>query len=200
MPTSPETSEKQTRTTRDWRPWLLAFSALIVALDRLSKIWVARHVEMDDAITVIPKVFRITHVLNPGAAFSLFNDSSSPGRVRVLLIAFSVLAGAAVFIAILKLGRRLAPTTVALACILGGAIGNVYDRVRFGTVVDFLEVHIYHYHWPDFNVADSAIVIGGVLLVLDALRSSAPPDGPPKTSPPSQPGAEDPAPRGSVSI
>ncbi|HEY0796663.1 MAG TPA: signal peptidase II, partial [Acidisarcina sp.] len=158
----------------DWRGWLFAFAALIVAVDRLTKVWVSRHVATDDAITVIPRVFRITHVLNPGAAFSLFNDSPSPGRIRVMLIAFSVIAAVAVFVALIKMGRRITPTTMALACILAGALGNVYDRVKFGTVIDFLEVHIFSYHWPDFNVADSAIVIGGILLLLDAFRSQAP--------------------------
>jgi signal peptidase II len=166
--------ESATKTRRDWRGWLLAFAAFIVALDRVTKIWVSRHIAEDDSIRVIPRVFRITHVLNPGAAFSLFNDSHSPGRVRVMLIAFSALAAVAVFVGILKIGRRLTPTTVALACILGGAVGNVYDRIKFGTVIDFLEVHIYHYHWPDFNVADSAIVIGGILLVLDSFRTHTP--------------------------
>jgi signal peptidase II len=159
---------------KDWRLGLFAFAAFIVLLDRLSKEWVSRHVPMDDAITVIPRVFRITHVLNPGAAFSMFNDSPSPGRIRIMLIAFSVLAAVAVFVALMKIGRRLTLTTVALACILAGALGNVYDRVKFGTVIDFLEVHIFSYHWPDFNVADSAIVIGGLLLLLDAFRSHGP--------------------------
>jgi signal peptidase II len=99
----------------------------------------------------------------------LFNDSGSPGRVRWMLLVFSVLAAVAVLVALLKLGRTVTATSVALALILGGALGNAYDRLRFGSVIDFLEVHIVHYHWPDFNVADSAIVIGGILLLLDAL-------------------------------
>jgi signal peptidase II len=68
-----------------------------------------------------------------------------------------------------KLGRRITATSVGLALILGGALGNAYDRLRFGYVIDFLEVHIIHYHWPDFNVADSAIVVGGILLLYDAM-------------------------------
>lgn len=156
--------------TRDHRPWLIAFAALIVLLDRLTKFWVSGHVSEDGAITIIPRVFRITHVLNPGAAFSLFNNSPSPARVRSLLIAFSALAAVAVFVAILRVGRRLTPTTISLACILGGAIGNVYDRVKFGTVIDFLEIHIFTYHWPDFNVADSCIVIGACLLLIEIFR------------------------------
>ncbi|HEY0760449.1 MAG TPA: signal peptidase II [Acidisarcina sp.] len=159
--------------TSDRRPWLLFLAALIAIIDRITKTWVSRHVAMDDAITIVPRVFRITHVLNPGAAFSLFNDSPSPGRIRLMLIAFSALAAIAVLIAIYKVGRRMTPTAIALALILGGAIGNVYDRILFGTVIDFLEVHIFSYHWPDFNVADSAIVIGGLLLLLDAFRGPA---------------------------
>src|SRR5580704_887200 len=104
-------------------------------------------------------------------AFSLFNDSSSPERVRWLLLIFSLVAAIAVLIALVKLGRRVTATSVGLALILGGALGNAYDRLRFGYVIDFLEVHIIHYHWPDFNVADSAIVVGGILLLFDALFS-----------------------------
>ena len=69
-----------------------------------------------------------------------------------------------------RTGRTLSPTSVALALILGGALANLYDRVRFHHVVDFLEVHIVHYHWPDFNVADSSIVIGACLLLLEIFR------------------------------
>jgi signal peptidase II len=150
-------------------PWLLLISALVIVLDRLSKIWITRHVELGHAITVIPKVFRITHVLNDGAAFSLFADSATPEHVRWALIAFSTLAALAVLIVLLRMGRSFTLTTLALSLVLGGAVGNDYDRIRFASVVDFLEVHIFSYHWPDFNVADSAIVTGACLLLLDAL-------------------------------
>ena len=154
---------------RDRRPWLLLLSALIVLLDRVTKMWVAHHIAEGDAITVIPHVFRITHVLNPGAAFSLFTDSSRPQFTHWMLTGFSLLAGVVVLGFLIVMGRRFSATTVALALILGGTIGNVWDRLHTGLVIDFLEVHIVHYHWPDFNVADSAIVIGGILLVIDAL-------------------------------
>ena len=133
--------------------------------------WRRRGLKLGSNVQVIPHVFAISHVENPGAAFSLFNDSSSPARVRWMLLVFSLLAAVAVLVALLKLGRRITATAVALALILGGALGNAYDRLRFGYVIDFLEVHIIHYHWPDFNVADSAIVVGGILLVFDALFS-----------------------------
>jgi signal peptidase II len=150
-------------------PWLLLISALIIALDRWSKLWVIGHIELGQAIPVIPKFFRITHVLNEGAAFSLFADSATPEHVRWGLIAFSTLAALAVLVALFRMGQRLTLTTLALALVLGGAVGNDYDRIRFASVVDFLEVHIFSYHWPDFNVADSAIVVGACLLFLDAL-------------------------------
>lgn len=154
---------------RDSRVWLLVLSLFIVAADRLTKWLAATRIEVGSNIQVIPHIFAISHVENPGAAFSLFNDSSSPARVRWMLLVFSLLAAVAVLVALLKLGRKITPTAVALALILGGALGNAYDRLRFGYVIDFLEVHIIHYHWPDFNVADSAIVVGGILLVFDAL-------------------------------
>jgi signal peptidase II len=156
---------------RDSRGWLLLLSLLVVAADRWTKWLASRRIELGDHVTVIAHIFAISHVENPGAAFSLFNDSSSPGRVRWMLLVFSLLAAVAVLIALLKLGRRISATTIALALILGGALGNAYDRLRFGYVIDFLEVHIVHYHWPDFNVADSAIVVGGIMLLLDALFS-----------------------------
>ncbi len=162
-------------------PLLFSLSAAIVLLDRITKVWVAKHIELGQARSVIPGVFSISHVMNDGAAFSLFSYSSRPQLVRIMLIGFSVLAAVAVFIALLRMGQRLTATTIALALILGGAIGNVYDRLVYGTVLDFLEVHIilghWNYHWPDFNVADSAIVVGGILLFLGAFRpAGATPD------------------------
>jgi signal peptidase II len=154
---------------RDKRWVCFLISVLVIALDRWSKLWVIAHVLPGSAIVVIPKVFRITHVLNTGAAFSMFAGTASPELVRNLLIAFSAVAAVVVFVLILRWGQTLTLTTVSLALILGGALGNLYDRWRFHSVVDFLEVHIWHYHWPDFNVADSAIVVGACLLLLEAL-------------------------------
>ena len=152
-------------------PWLLLVSAAIFSLDRWTKTWVASHIAIGGAIPVFPGVLQITHWLNEGAAFSLFADSTSPRTVRVALIIFTCVAALAVLIALVRLGNRVTLTTVALAMILGGALGNVHDRVEYGSVVDFIEVHIFSYHWPDFNVADSAIVTGACLLLLDSLIS-----------------------------
>jgi signal peptidase II len=158
---------------RDSRPWLLVIAALVVLLDRLSKLWVDKHVERGHFITVIPKVFRISHVFNTGAAFSLFANSISPVMVRDVLIGFSIVAIIVVLVMIWYAGRGFSLTGVALALILGGAIGNLYDRIAYRYVVDFLEVTIVHYHWPDFNVADSCIVIGACLLLLEIFRTPA---------------------------
>ncbi len=154
--------------------WLLLISVVVIFLDRLTKIWVARRIPMGRDIPIIPRFLAISHWTNDGAAFSLFANSASPHMVRWGLIVFSLAAALAVLIALLCLGSRFTLTTVALALILGGALGNVHDRILYGSVVDFIEVHIFTYHWPDFNVADSAIVIGACLLMLDSLLLKKP--------------------------
>ena len=155
---------------RDMRWMMVLIAASIVVLDRVTKLWIVAHIKMGHAIDVIPKVFRLTHVLNTGAAFSMFESSPSPVLVRNLLVGFSLAAVAVVLALLWKMGRSVTMTSVALALILGGAIGNLYDRIRLQYVVDFLEVHIFNYHWPDFNVADSAIVVGACLLLLEMIR------------------------------
>ncbi len=149
---------------------LLGLAAAVVIVDRISKYLVDRHLPTGAAITVIPGVFRISHVLNTGAAFSMFADSTSPATVRNGLVAFSVFAVLLVFVMLWRVAQSLTMTSVALALILGGAIGNLYDRVRYHFVIDFLEVKIVHYHWPDFNIADSCIVIGACLLLIEIFR------------------------------
>jgi len=155
---------------RDKRWVMLVIAALVIALDRVTKIWVENHVNIGQGITVWPHIFRISHLLNTGAAFSLFEGVRNPALVRNLLVAFSIVAVLVVLVLIWRLGQQMSIAAVALALILGGAIGNMYDRIRYAYVVDFLEVHIFHYHWPDFNVADSAIVVGACLLLLEMMR------------------------------
>src|ERR1700751_3122880 len=117
---------------QDRRGWLLAISALIIALDRWTKIWVQHHIVEGNELTIIPHYFYLSHVLNPGAAFSLFSDSATPGRTRWILTIFSILAAVIVFGLILKIGRRFTATNIAFGLILGGALGNVWDRIRYG--------------------------------------------------------------------
>jgi signal peptidase II len=149
--------------------WLLLISAVDIFLDRLTKTWVTLHIPIGSAIPVIPRVLRLTHWTNVGAAFSLFANSASPHVVRWGLVAFSSLAALMVLFIMVRLGDRFTLITVALALVFAGALGNVHDRIAYGSVVDFIEVHIFSYHFPDFNIADSSVCIGACLLLLDSL-------------------------------
>ena len=140
----------------------------IVLLDRWTKHLVAARIAMYTHIQVIPGFFRITHTENTGAAFSLFADSPSHWKT-VMLISFSVIAMIVVSILLWNQSRPFTMTGIALSLILGGAFGNLWDRVAAGRVVDFLDVYYRTYHWPVFNLADSAIVVGASLLVLEII-------------------------------
>jgi signal peptidase II len=153
-------------------PWLLLISALVILADQLTKTWVEAHVRLGGAIPVIPRILRITHWTNEGAAFSLFAQSASPHIVRWALVGFASLAALVVLIVLVRMGNRFTLVTVGLALILGGALGNLHDRVLYGSVVDFIEVHIFSYHWPDFNVADSSVVTGACLVLRRPWRCS----------------------------
>jgi signal peptidase II len=138
--------------------------AAVIALDRLTKWLVIRHLPEAHEISVIPGVFQLSHWENTGAAFSMFADSSSPLRT-LGLIGFAVAALLVVGFLLWKSGSALNSITLALSLIMGGASGNLWDRVARGTVTDFLDFYIGQHHWPPFNIADSAIVIGSLLLM-----------------------------------
>ncbi len=141
---------------------------LVVLLDRWSKRLVAAHIAMYTHIQIIPGFFRITHTENTGAAFSLFADSPSHWKTG-LLIGFSLIAMVIVSVLLWRQARALTLTGIALSLILGGAVGNLWDRVASGRVVDFLLFYVKSYQWPVFNLADSAIVVGASLLVIEIL-------------------------------
>jgi signal peptidase II len=145
---------------------LIAF--IIVLLDRWTKHIVARRIPLYSHIQVISGFFRLTHTENTGAAFSLFADSTAPWKTG-LLIAFSVIALLVVSILLWKNNHSHVVTGVGLSLILGGALGNLWDRVSSGRVVDFLLFYVKGYQWPVFNLADSAIVVGAGLLVLEII-------------------------------
>jgi signal peptidase II len=141
---------------------------LVVLLDRWTKRLVAARIAMYTHIQIIPGFFRLTHTENTGAAFSLFADSPSHWKTA-LLIGFSVIAMVIVSGLLWRQSRGLTTTGIALSLILGGAVGNLWDRVASGRVVDFLLLYVKQYQWPVFNLADSAIVIGAALLVIEIL-------------------------------
>jgi signal peptidase II len=153
----------------DLRIRAYGLAALVLAADRFTKWLVDSYVSATDTIHVIPGCFDIVHSQNRGVAFGILNDSTSEWRTAALVL---LSMAAVVFIGVLlwrpeKLDRR---SLWGLALVLGGAAGNVFDRLMWGRVTDFLEWYIGDYHWPTFNLADSAIVIGSGLLILDMLR------------------------------
>lgn len=151
--------------------FLIAF--FVVALDRLSKLAIERNLSLHDSISLIPGFFRLTHVENRGAAFGLFADSPSEWKIAGLVL-FSLVALVIVATLLWKNSHSMTTTGIGLSLILGGAIGNLWDRVFSGHVVDFLLFYVGQYQWPAFNVADSAIVIGAGLLVFEILFIKSP--------------------------
>lgn len=148
------------------RAYYLALSAAVILLDLWSKMLIVNRIDLHEAIPVIPNFFQLVHVRNTGAAFGLGANASSK-IVPILLNAGAI----AVFCVVVVYALRTAVTDrllqTGLHLILGGAIGNLLDRFRFGYVVDFLDVYVGSHHWPAFNVADSAICIGIALLFFD---------------------------------
>jgi signal peptidase II len=142
--------------------WFAAAAAVIVA-DQATKALVLARFALGERLEIAP-FLNLVLVYNKGAAFSLLSDAA--GWQTPLLAAFAV--GAAVIVSILILRRPNEKLLCAgLALILGGALGNLIDRVRYGQVVDFVDFHARGYHWPAFNLADSAITIGALLLILE---------------------------------
>ncbi|BDC52065.1 lipoprotein signal peptidase [Bryobacterales bacterium F-183] len=143
----------------------LTVAGLIVVFDQWTKLLVRQKLSLSDSITVIPGFFNLVHAENPGAAFSMLAGASQAVR-SVLLIGLAsviiLLLGAGLFG---KFHIVTSPVSRwAVSLVLGGAVGNLIDRVRVGTVTDFLEFYLGNYYWPSFNVADSAIFCGAVLL------------------------------------
>ena len=159
-------------TTNSARTVHFLLALVVVLLDRWTKRLVAGRIGMYTHIQIIPGFFRLTHTENTGAAFSLFADSPSHWKT-VLLIGFSMIAMVIVSVLLWKQTRGLTTTGVALSLILGGAVGNLWDRLASGRVVDFLLFSVKQYQWPVFNLADSAIVVGAALLVIEILWGKA---------------------------
>ncbi len=150
------------------RTLYLLIALVIVLLDRWTKHVVARRIALYSHIQVIPGFFQLTHTENTGAAFSLFADSNAHWKTA-MLIAFSVVALTVVSALLWKNHHAHIVTGIGLSLIMGGALGNLWDRLARGRVVDFLLFYVKQYQWPVFNLADSAIVVGAGLLVLEIL-------------------------------
>jgi len=153
-------------------PYILVAAATL-GLDRWTKTLIQKRFDLNESISVIDGFFNITYVRNTGVAFGIFDPLSLPAK-SVLLSVFTAFAAVVVITYSLRSSLRNRLLQFALALVLGGALGNLYDRLAYGYVVDFLEFYIRTYHWPSFNVADSAISIGVILLALEILRNEAP--------------------------
>jgi signal peptidase II len=146
---------------------------LTLLFDRWTKSIIHSSLDLNQSISVIDGLFDITYVRNTGVAFGILNSFSSPAKVLLLSI-FTIGAAAIVILYSFHSPARNRVLQAALSLILGGALGNLYDRINYGYVIDFLEIYFRNYHWPAFNVADSAISTGVVLLALEILRHEAP--------------------------
>jgi len=155
------------------RKYHFLIALLVIVFDQLAKWVVAKNIALHDSISVVPGFFRLIHVQNRGAAFGLFADSVSEWRVGILIL-FSLLALIVVSTLLWKNSHSMTTTGFGLALILGGAVGNLWDRLLDGRVVDFLDFYVGSYHWPAFNIADSAIVVGALLLVAEILFAKTP--------------------------
>ena len=155
------------------RKYHFLIALFVLALDRATKWTIAHRLSLHDSIPVIPGFFRIIHAENPGAAFGIFADSPSQWKVG-LLILFSIVALLIVSLLLWNNSHRMTSTGIGLALILGGAVGNLWDRLVSQHVVDFLLFYVGRHQWPAFNVADSAIVVGAGLLVFEILFAKSP--------------------------
>lgn len=146
--------------------WL---TGLVLILDQLTKIWVLNDMDLYQSISVLP-FFNLTYVHNYGAAFSFLSDAG--GWQRWFFTAIAVIVSIVILVWLKQSKKEQVLLPCAFSLILGGALGNLYDRLVYGYVVDFLDFYLGNWHWPAFNLADSAIFIGAALLIIDAFRNN----------------------------
>lgn len=146
------------------------FLGIAICLDQLSKQWVLSSFQLYESREIIPSFFNLVYVTNSGAAFSMFADVDSPWR-HYFFLGFGTLAIIGLTVAWYRLKRENSLYGIALGLISGGAAGNIIDRIRYGSVIDFLDFHFKGYHWPAFNIADSAICVGaGLFLIINIIE------------------------------
>lgn len=151
----------------------LLIAGLVVVLDQVTKYLVMTHIPLYHSIPVIPGFFNLTHIYNPGGAFG-FMATGSTGMRNLLFIGVSTLAIGLIVYFYRNTPRSHRYLASALAMIFGGAVGNLIDRLRFGAVIDFLDVYVGAHHWPAFNVADSAITIGITIFIAHVVLGKMP--------------------------
>ncbi len=149
---------------------ITAIAVVVFLGDQVTKAMVEDSIPEHAIIPIFPRFFNLTHTNNAGAAFGLFSDSPAPWKTGLLIVVSAALLVTVVTI-VWKSRRLQWEAGVGLALILGGALSNLVDRIRAGRVVDFLDVYFRSYHWPTFNLADSAIVVGAFFLVLQVIFS-----------------------------
>lgn len=167
----------------------VAIATLVVVLDQVTKVLVDRFMSLHESRIIVDGFLRLTYVRNRGAAFGILSDADLPYQPLLFAVVSLAALGAIAAYAWRLPARSRLPQT-ALALIMGGALGNLMDRARLGHVIDFVDAYWRAHHWPAFNVADSAISVGVVLLVLDILRQPQAADSPPPLR--REPGAETP--------
>lgn len=158
----------------DRNTWLLFFVlvAVVLILDQSSKLYVHTTFALYEARPIVPDFFHLTYVRNSGAAFGLL-ARQHPVFLRFFFPTVTILAVLVLLIYYTRVPREQVLTRWGICLIIGGAVGNGIDRLWLGQVIDFIDVHVYDYHWPAFNLADSAICVGVGLLLLEALRRPA---------------------------
>ncbi|MDD4556552.1 MAG: signal peptidase II [Alphaproteobacteria bacterium] len=140
----------------------LSIAAVIIILDQLSKFFIYTVLLTDTNFILYASFFNVIKAWNTGVSFSIFSDKGPLGAIALSIFAIIVVG----FLTVWLYREKIRANQVALGLIIGGAIGNVVDRIRFGAVFDFLDFHVFGYHWPAFNVADSAICVGAVILIV----------------------------------
>ena len=149
--------------------WLWV-SVVVIVLDQLTKLWASSALDYGVPVAVVPYI-NLTLLHNTGAAFSFLSEAG--GWQRWFFALMALVVSTAILIWLKRLPSTKVWLAVALALVLGGALGNVWDRIYFGYVVDFIDLYYQGWHWPAFNIADMAISVGAVMLIIDSLRGES---------------------------
>ncbi len=152
---------------------LACVGGLIIIIDQITKAVILSFIPLYRSIAVVPGFFSLTHIQNPGGAFGFMSNQSS-SLLNIIFLFVASLAICLVFYFYINTPKKYNLLATGFALIFGGAIGNMIDRIRFGKVVDFLDFYIGDFHWPAFNVADSAITVGIVIFLFHLLFKKMP--------------------------